>query len=182
MCKLVTLAGATVTAALCLTTLAQEGPNLGHEATPEEVAGWDISIPPDGAGLPPGSGTVDAGASVYSEKCLACHGPEGEGGVNGDLVGGIGTIGQAHPVRTVGSYWPYATTVFDYIRRSMPYQQPHTLTDDEVYAVTAYVLFLNGIIGESDDMNAQSLPRVEMPNRDGFIPSYPEPVGPRVDQ
>jgi cytochrome c len=168
------LANVAITMVFSARALAQEGPNLGLEATPEMIAGWNISIPPDGSGLPAGSGTADTGASVYAVTCLACHGPEGQGGAYGDLVGGLGTIDQPRPVKTVGSYWPYATTVFDYIRRSMPYQQPHTLTDDEVYAVTAYLLSLNGIIGENDVMNAQSLPRVEMPNRDGFIPSYPE--------
>ena len=115
-------------------------------ATPEQVAGWDISIGPDGAGLPPGSGTAAAGKVVYEAKCLACHGVDGAGRPNDQLVGGQGTLREAAPIRTIGSYWPYATTVFDYIRRAMPYVTPHSLTPDETYAVTAYLLALNGVI------------------------------------
>jgi S-disulfanyl-L-cysteine oxidoreductase SoxD len=144
-------------------------PNLGVAATPEQIAGWDISIPPDGAGLPPGAGTAAQGAPIYATKCIACHGEGGQGSLNDRLVGGQGSLATATAVKTVGSFWPYATTVFDFIRRAMPYQQPHSLTDDEAYALTAYLLFLNGIIGENDVMNAESLPRVRMPNRDGFV-------------
>jgi cytochrome c len=154
---------------------AQEGPGLGVPATPEQVAGWDISIAPDGAGLPPGSGTAAAGKAVYEAKCLACHGAEGAGQPNDRLVGGEGTLREAAPIRTIGSYWPYATTVFDYIRRAMPYVTPHTLSADETYAVTAYLLALNGVIGEGDVMDATTLPRVVMPNRDGFDSAYREP-------
>jgi S-disulfanyl-L-cysteine oxidoreductase SoxD len=150
-----------------------DGPNLGREATPAEVAGWDISIPPDGSGLPPGGGTAAAGAAVYATKCQSCHGEKGAGQPNDRLVGGQGTLASPTPVRTVGSYWPYATTVFDYVRRSMPYQEPQSLTNDEVYAVTAYLLHLNGVIAEGDVMNAQTLPQVKMPNRDNFILAYP---------
>jgi len=152
---------------------AQETPNLGRPATRAEVAGWDISIPPDGVGLPPGSGTPEQGAVVYTQKCQACHGEKGAGKPNDQLVGGQGTLASANPVRTIGSYWPYATTVFDYIRRAMPYPQPQSLTNDEVYAVTAYLLHLNGIIGAQDVMNAQTLRQVKMPNRDNFIVVYP---------
>jgi mono/diheme cytochrome c family protein len=154
---------------------AQEGPGLGVPATPEQVAGWDISIAPDGAGLPPGSGTAAAGKAVYEAKCLACHGADGAGQPNDRLVGGQGTLREAAPIRTIGSYWPYATTVFDYIRRAMPYVTPHTLTADETYAVTAYLLALNGVIGEGDVMDATTLPKVVMPNRDGFDSAYREP-------
>jgi mono/diheme cytochrome c family protein len=153
---------------------AADGPNLGREATPAQIAGWDISIPPDGTGLPPGSGTVAAGAAVYAAKCQSCHGERGAGQPNDRLVGGQGTIAGPTPVRTVGSYWPYATTVFDYVRRSMPYQAPQSLTNDEVYAVSAYLLHLNGVIAEGDTMNAQTLPRVKLPNRDNFIVTYPQ--------
>jgi S-disulfanyl-L-cysteine oxidoreductase SoxD len=153
---------------------AADGPNLGREATPAQIAGWDISIPPDGTGLPPGSGTVAAGAAVYAAKCQSCHGERGAGQPNDRLVGGQGTIAGPTPVRTVGSYWPYATTVFDYVRPSMPYQAPQSLTNDEVYAVTAYLLHLNGVIAEGDTMNAQTLPRVKLPNRDNFIVTYPQ--------
>src|SRR5437762_8078680 len=154
-------------------SVAQETPNLGRLATPAEVAGWDISIPPDGTGLPPGSGTPEQGAVVYAQKCQACHGEKGAGQPNDPLVGGQGTLASKSPVRTIGSYWPYATTVFDYVRRAMPYPQSQSLTNDEVYAVTAYLLQLNGIIGDQDEMNAQTLPRVKMPNRENFIVVYP---------
>ncbi len=116
-----------------------------------------------------GAGTPADGALVYAQKCQVCHGDKGVGGPNDRLVGGQGTLASKTPVRTIGSYWPYATTVFDYVRRSMPFFQPHSLTDSEVYAVTAYLLSLNGIIGEQDVMNAETLPKVKMPNRDNFI-------------
>ena len=156
-------------------SVAQETPHLGRPATPAEVAGWDISIPPDGTGLPPGSGTPEQGAVVYTQKCQACHGEKGAGKPNDQLVGGQGTLTSANPVRTIGSYWPYATTVFDYVRRAMPYTQSQSLTSDEVYAVTAYLLHLNGIIGAQDVMNAQTLSQVQMPNRAQFIFAYPTP-------
>src|SRR5919109_2237263 len=150
-----------------------EGPNLGREATPAQIAGWDISVGPDGVGLPPGRGTPAAGATVYEQKSQVCHGARGAGQPNDRLVGGQGTLASKAPVRTIGSYWPYATTVFDYVRRSMPYIQPQSLSNDEVYAVTAYLLHLNGIIGETDEMNAQTLPKVTMPNRGNFVIVYP---------
>src|SRR5215467_4814530 len=156
-------------------SVAQETPNLGRPATPAEVAGWDISISPEGTELPPGSGTPGQGAVVYGQKCQACHGEKGAGQPNDRLVGGQGSLASASPVRTIGSYWPYATTVFDYVRRAMPYTQSQSLTNDEVYAVTAYLLQLNGIIGAKDVMNAQTLPQVRMPNRDNFILAYPTP-------
>jgi cytochrome c len=113
------------------------------------------------------------GAVVYAQKCQACHGEKGAGTPNDRLVGGQGTLTSATPVRTIGSYWPYATTVFDYVRRAMPYTQPHSLTDDETYALTAYLLSLNGIVGAQDAMSADTLPRVKMPNRDNFVPVFP---------
>ena len=157
----------------CSSPLTRETPNLGRVATPAEVAGWDVSISPDGSGLPPGRGTSAQGAVVFERKCQSCHGERGAGQPNDRLVGGHGTLASKTPVRTIGSYWPYATTVFDYVRRAMPYTQSHSLSDDEVYAVTAYLLRLNGIIGESDVMNAETLPKVRMPNRDNFILAYP---------
>ena len=157
----------------CAGTAPRETPNLGRAATQAEIAGWDISIAPDGRGLPRGAGTPADGALVYAQKCQVCHGDKGVGGPNDRLVGGQGTLASKTPVRTIGSYWPYATTVFDYVRRSMPYTQPQSLSDDEVYAVTAYVLQLNGIIGEPDEMNAQTLPKVTMPNRGNFVIVYP---------
>jgi mono/diheme cytochrome c family protein len=147
-----------------------EGPGLGRVASPDEIASWDISIGPDGAGLPPGRGTPKQGETVYAEKCVACHGEKGAGKPNDQLVGGRGSLsGDQPPVKTVGSFWPYATTLFDYIRRAMPLNAPKSLSDDEVYAVSAYILRLNGIIGEAEVMDAQTLPQVQMPNRDGFI-------------
>jgi S-disulfanyl-L-cysteine oxidoreductase SoxD len=155
------------------TLRAMESPNLGREATPAQIAGWDISVGPDGVGLPPGKGTPAMGATVYEQKCQACHGAKGAGQPNDRLVGGQGTLASKTPVRTIGSYWPYATTVFDYVRRSMPYTHPQSLSDDEVYAVTAYLLNLNGIIGDNDEMTAQTLPKVKMPNQPNFIVVYP---------
>jgi S-disulfanyl-L-cysteine oxidoreductase SoxD len=163
------LAVASVLAVVSNAALA-ENPNLGRIAAPEEIAAWDISIGPDGAGLPPGSGTPKQGEAVYTAKCLVCHGEKGAGKPNDALVGGRGTLaGDQPPVKTVGSFWPYATTLFDYVRRAMPLNESKSLTNDEVYAVVAYLLQLNGIIGENETINAQILPRVQMPNRDGFM-------------
>lgn len=161
-------------AALTLAVLSDaafcESPNLGRIAAPEEIALWDISIGPDGAGLPPGSGTPKQGEAVYTAKCLVCHGEKGAGKPNDALVGGRGTLtGDQTPVKTVGSFWPYATTLFDYVRRAMPLNESKSLTNDEVYAVVAYLLQLNGIITEGETINAYTLPKVPMPNRDGFM-------------
>jgi cytochrome c5 len=156
--------------ALASPVLAQQSPNLGKSISPEDLASWDISIGPDGVGLPPGSGTVKQGEAVFAAKCQACHGEKGAGQPNDRLVGGQGSLaGDKPPIKTVGSYWPYATTLFDYIRRAMPFNESKSLTNDEVYGVVAYLLNVNGVIPESDTMNAQSLPKVAMPNRDGFI-------------
>ncbi len=144
-------------------------PRLGRPATAEEIAVIDISIPPSGKGLPAGSGNAVAGEDVYAQKCASCHAVDGTGKPADKLVGGIGSLDSAKPVKTVGSFWPYATTLFDYIRRSMPLNAPMTLTDDETYAVTAYVLFLNDIVSKEQSVNAKSLPRVRMPNRNGFV-------------
>jgi cytochrome c len=151
----------------------RESPNLGRVATPAEVAGWDISIAPDGTGLPAGRGTSSRGAVVYEQRCQSCHGEKGAGQPNDRLVGGHGTLATPRPVKTIGSYWPYSTTIFDYVRRAMPYTQSQSLSSDDVYAVTAYLLHLNGVIGENDVMDAQTLPRVKMPHRDNFIVVYP---------
>ena len=148
-----------------------QAPQFGQAVAPADIAPWDISIGPDGAGLPPGSGTVAQGAAVYAAKCQACRGEKGVGGPNDALVGGIGSLAPGNaPVKTVGSYWPYATTLFDYIRRAMPFSETKSLTSDELYAVSAYILNLNGILGINEVLDAQSLPKVRMPNRDGFIP------------
>ncbi|MGD8341661.1 MAG: cytochrome c [Gammaproteobacteria bacterium] len=169
--RLIGLGGASLIAAVLH---AQEGPGLGVEISAEDLAPWDISIETDGSGLPPGSGDVATGETVYTRNCLACHGEEGAGQPNDRLVGGHGTLTDLNQVRTIGSYWPYASTVFDYIRRSMPFTAPQSLTDDEVYSLTAYLLYLNGIIEEDDVMNARTLARIRMPNRDGFVMAYPE--------
>ena len=143
---------------------------LGRQALPEEIAAWDTDVQPDGRGLPPGRGTATQGEAVYAAKCQACHGEKGAGRPNDALVGGKGSLeaGKA-PVKTVGSYWPYATTLFDYIRRAMPLPKSKSLKDDEVYALSAYILAQNKIIGEDDVMDAKTLPQVRMPNRDGFV-------------
>lgn len=175
MCKTLGIAAAAIASAWLTAAVGQEGPRLGVAASPEQIESWDISIGPSGAGLPPGSGTAAAGAGVYQVKCIACHGEKGVGKPSDQLVGGQGTLRDAAAVRTVGSYWPYATTLFDYIRRAMPYVQPQSLTPDETYALTAYILFLNGVIGENDAIDATTLPKVQMPNRDGFVWAYREP-------
>ena len=150
-----------------------ESPNLGHPLTPAELAQWEIHIYPDGKGLPKGSGTSAQGAAIFAQKCMPCHGEGGKGGVNAALVGGA-PIRDMDSTRTIANFWPYSTTVFDYIRRAMPWPQPRSLTDDEVYALTAFILAQNKLIGEKDVMNAQTLPKVKMPNRDNFIPRFPE--------
>jgi S-disulfanyl-L-cysteine oxidoreductase SoxD len=148
----------------------QQGPKLGKPISAEDLAPWDISIGPDGAGLPPGSGTVKQGEATFAAKCQACHGEKGAGTPNDRLVGGQGSLpGDKPPVKTVGSYWPYATTLFDYIRRAMPLYESKSLTNDEIYGVVAYLLNLNGVIPESETLNAQTLPKVAMPNREGFV-------------
>jgi cytochrome c len=151
---------------------AADAPHFGQPISPADAAAWDISIGPDGAGLPPGRGTPAEGAAVYAAKCAACHGDKGEGKTNARLVGGQIT-GGGPVVKTVGSYWPYATTLFDFTRRAMPWTAPKSLTDNEVYAVTAHILRLNNIIGDNDVIDAKTLPQVKMPNRDGFIPLFP---------
>jgi len=147
-----------------------QSPNLGKVASPEEIASWYVSIGQDGANLPPGSGTPQQGEQIYLAKCLACHGERGSGKPNDQLAGGQGSLEPGHaPVKTVGSFWPYATTLFDYVRRAMPLNEPKSLRDEEVYAVVAYILRLNGVIGENDTIDAQTLPAIRMPNRDGFV-------------
>ena len=155
-------------------TASAQAPKFGQPIAPVDVAPWDISIGPDGAGLPPGRGTAAQGEAIYAAKCQACHGEKGAGRPNDALVGGKGSLeaGKA-PVKTVGSYWPYATTLFDYMRRAMPYDRPMSLSNDEVYAVSAYILFLNGIIDKETRMDAKALPQVKMPNRDGFVSYWP---------
>ena len=143
-------------------------PELGAAATVQEIRAADVTIMPNGDGLPVGSGNAAAGADLYRTHCLACHGERGTGGINDVLAGGRGSLTSPTPLKTIGSYWPYATTLFDYVRRAMPYATPGVLSDAEVYAVTAYLLYINGVIGERVEMNAATLPVVRMPNRDNF--------------
>src|SRR6266700_3380357 len=150
------------------TAVAADLPGLGKPVSEAELALWDMSIGPDGRGLPPGSGTSAQGAAIYVQKCEACHGKDGEGGRNAALANATGKTD-----RTMALYVPNATTIFDFTRRAMPWPQPKTLTSDEVYALTAYILARNKVIGENDVMNAESLPKVQMPNRDGFVSRYP---------
>jgi len=156
-------------------TASAAGPNLGKPIDPGEIATWDISILPDGTGLPPGSGTAAQGATIYAQKCLMCHGANGKGGSAGAVVGG-GPLTGPGSAKTIANFWPYSTTVFDFIRRAMPWQQPRSLTNDEVYALTAYIFALNKLIDENDEMNAKTLPKVKMPNRDGFIIRFPDKI------
>src|SRR5262245_11352808 len=150
-----------------------QAPNLGKPLTPADFAAWDINVLPDGTGLPPGSGNSADGARVYAAKCAVCHGENGKGGANARLVGGD-PIKDMESEKTIANFWPYATTLFDYIRRGMQWRPPRSLSNNEVYALTAYILSLNKIIGENDTMNAQTLPKVRMPNRDGFIIRFPD--------
>lgn len=145
---------------------------IGRAATPEEIAGWNIDVSPDGSGLPPGHGSVADGATIYAEKCSACHGAHGEGKPMDRLAGGVGTVFNVKPQKTVGSYWPYATTLFDYVRRAMPFDAPQSLTADQVYAVSAYILFLNHLVSEDAVLDAKTLPKIEMPNRTHFTSAY----------
>lgn len=142
---------------------------IGTPASPAQVAAWNIDVAPDGKNLPAGHGSVSQGHEIYDAKCSACHGLHGEGGVGDRLSGGQGTLASATPVRTVGSYWPYATTLFDYIRRAMPLNAPQSLSNEEVYAVSGYVLFLNGLVTDDAVIDAKTLTALKMPNRDGFI-------------
>jgi S-disulfanyl-L-cysteine oxidoreductase SoxD len=142
---------------------------VGRPPTPDELKAIDIEVTPDGKGLRHGSGTAAAGKDVYTRRCETCHGPTGKEGPQDVLAGGQGSLATSRPQKTVGSYWPYATTLWDYINRAMPFDHPSTLTADEVYAATAYVLFLNGIVGEHDVLNETTLPQIKMPNRNGFV-------------
>jgi len=151
-----------------------EGPKLGKPIDPGDIAAWDISIQPDGTGLPPGRGTSANGAAIYAAKCAQCHGEHGRGGNSSALVTDAPITDISASMKTIANYWPYATTLFDYIRRAMPWQAPKSLTDEEVYALTAYILAENKIIDQKETMTAQTLPKVRMPNRDGFILRFPD--------
>ncbi|MBI2815578.1 MAG: cytochrome c [Acidobacteria bacterium] len=160
----------------CSAAFAQ-GPTYqrGRTPTQEEIRAWDISISPSGMELPPGKGTAKEGANIYAQKCAECHGPTGAEGDfrHGRLVGGKGTLNTTRPIITLGSFWPFATTIWDYINRSMPMYRAGSLSADEVYALTAVLLYRNGIIQENDVIDAKSLPKIQMPNRNGFFPTKP---------
>jgi mono/diheme cytochrome c family protein len=170
------LRGLLIVVAMSSAAFAQAVPDrygFGTEIKRQDLAGF-FAIPPDGRGLPQGSGIAAAGAKVFAENCAACHGDKLQGnpekGIGGDrLLGGRGTLATKAPIKTVESYWPYSTTLFDYIKRAMPFNAPGSLTDDEVYGVVAYILSEANIIKPADTINAQTLPKVAMPNRDGFI-------------
>ena len=153
-----------------------ETPHLGKALDEAAIANWDISILPDGAGLPKGSGTSAQGAVIFAEKCSACHGDNGKGGVAAALVNDRKLAGISASQKTIKNFWPYATTIFDFIRRAMPFTAPRSLSDDEVYALTAYILAENKLIDANDTMNAETLPKVKMPNRDNFIIRFPDRI------
>ncbi len=166
LCLYAAVATATVSAAPGLP--ADEGANLGVRVSQQQAARLSAVVMPDGTGLPAGGGTAKVGSDLYRIHCIACHGSAAHKGINDRLEGGQGSLASPHPVKTVGSYWPYATTVFDYVRRAMPYTAPGSLSNDQVYALTAYLLYANNIIAQDALVNAQTLPLVEMPNRHGF--------------
>ena len=161
---------AAVALSACVTAMAQ-GPTyqMGRTPTAEEIKARDTAISPDGKELPPGSGTARDGASVFAQRCALCHGPDGGGGA----IRGIVPLGNAKPVKLAHSLVPYPTTVWDFINRAMPPTKPGSLTANEVYALTAYVLYRNDVIKETDVLDASSLPKVRMPNRDNFLPAQP---------
>jgi len=153
-------------------------PRLGKPISEADIKAWDIAVMPDGTGLPPGSGTATQGARVFAEKCSACHGEGGKGSplAPAPLFGGAPLTSGIETPKTIGNFFGYSTIVFDFVRRAMPFSQPRTLTGDEVYAATAYLLWLNKIVGENDVMDAKTLPQVKMPNRDGFIIRFPDRI------
>jgi len=159
--------------------MAVENPRLGKPLSEADIKAWDIAILPDGTNLPPGSGTAVQGAKVYAEKCVSCHAEGAKGGGApgaGPLVGGEPISNGIDTPKTIANYYAYATTVFDYIRRAMPYNMPMSLTNDEVYALTAYILALNKLVGENDVIDAKTLPQVKMPNRDNYMIPYPDRI------
>jgi mono/diheme cytochrome c family protein len=170
-------AGFLILACICVTSsigIAQQ-PNRGRPLTADEIRKIDITVARDGAGLPPGKGSVAEGEKVYAQKCQGCHGAQGEGKPMERLTGGVGSLASDKPVKTPASFWPSATTLFDYTRRAMPITSPQSLTNDEVYAVTAYLLSIDGIVPKDAVLDSKSLPQVKMPNRDGFVRWWPEP-------
>src|ERR1700732_3664398 len=148
---------------------AQGAYGIGRVATPAEIAVWNIDIDREGHNLPPGSGSVSRGHEIFDQQCSACHGAKGEGGIGDQLAGGQGTLATPKPVRTVGSFWPYAPTLFDYIRRAMPQNAPQSLSNDDVYAVSAYILSLNGLLPADATLVSKTLSEIKMPNRKMFV-------------
>ena len=146
------------------------GYGIGKSPTDKEIRAWDIDVSPTGEGLPSGRGTVKQGAQVFADKCAVCHGATGMEGPQDRLVGGQNTLQTPNPVRTIGSYWPFATTLYDYIHRAMPYNAPQSLSPEETYSVIAWLLYQNQIIREDAVIDDQTLPRIQMPNRSGFVP------------
>ncbi len=169
------LTGLVAALAFASTGIAAERFDFGKPATQKQIAGWNIDVDPDGTGAPAGHGTVTQGKEIYANKCASCHGDKGQGKPMDRLVGGQGTLASAKPVKTVGSYWPYASTVFDYIRRAMPFNAPGSLSNDEVYSVTAYLLYMNGIVDKNAKLDKEQIAQIKMPNRDGFIRPDPRP-------
>ncbi len=152
----------------------KQGPGLGTRVSESDIAGWDTSIFPDGTGLPDGKGTVSDGEKLYNQYCIACHGPHGRGASADELSGGRLPLTLDPPDKTIGTYWPYATTLFDYILRAMPMNAPRSLKADDVYALSAYLLYVNEVIEKDAEMNSTSLLEVKMPNRDGFDSYWPD--------
>ncbi|MGE3849914.1 MAG: c-type cytochrome [Gammaproteobacteria bacterium] len=153
------------------------GLGLGHAPDAATLAAADTAIGPRGDALPAGRGSVTQGAALFAAQCAACHGATGREGPDPVLVGGQGTLATAKPLQTIGSYWPYATTVFDYVRRAMPFTQPGSLSDDQVYALTAFLLAQNGILPQDTVLDRAGLRAVRMPNQEGFLPD-PRPAAP----
>ena len=168
--RVAALTGAALLLGIAGAARSAERLGIGRPATEAEIAAWNIDIDRDGRKLPPGSGSVAQGRAVFEARCASCHGSRGEGGIGDRLVGGQGTLASAKPIKTVGSFWPYAPTLFDYIRRAMPLNAPQSLSADEVYAVSAYLLHLNGLVSDETILDAKSLAAIRMPNRDGFVP------------
>ena len=148
---------------------------IGTAPTAAEILAWNIDVAPDGSGLPAGAGSVSQGRAIYAQSCTACHGAAGEDGPGGRLVGGHGSLATRQPILTIGSFWPYASTVYDYINRAMPHDRPQSLKPDEVYALTAFLLFQSGVVAADTVLDATSLPKVQMPNRNGFTQHDPRP-------
>jgi S-disulfanyl-L-cysteine oxidoreductase SoxD len=169
------LAGSLLLAVVADASIA-ETPHLGKPIDEAAIANWDISVMPDGSGLPKGSGTPAQGAPIFAEKCSACHGDNGKGGIAAAVVSDARIDGISAAQKTIKNFIGNSTTIFDFIRRAMPFQAPRSLSDDEVYALTAYILAENKLIGADDVMNAQTLPKVKMPNRDNFIIRFPDRI------